>query len=406
MKKILFTLFLFLLTSSMVVAVDDVFAEENLNLNNEVQKEEKEEIFEQPILLEPEETAPKEEEQSQEEPKFKTMLKGIVEQEYALNDISGLFKSYLTHNYEKGPLKNTTLQMSNIMNWSEKFDKGDSDFTYDYNTINVGIKGQFRSEKESYNVLFDLTPDIHDNFWHRLVLDAFIQTKRIPHHTVQFGTFRPTVGIEGTQSPFLLPFVNRTQIARNFGNARKTGLKISGDYKYVDYSLEGYSSDVRYCEFFPGVEGVAWINFKPLANIEEKAGKLKIGGGIQAGDRNGVHYNVGQAAMQYDYKRFELKSEFAYGDGSNGSTGLSNKKRWGYNATIAYMITKKIQFLLRFDDFDNDRDVKHNNSREYTAGINYFILGQKLKVALNYVFCQNQAKADSHKIILLTQILL
>ena len=123
----------------MVVAVDDVFAEENLNLNNEVQKEEKEEIFEQPILLEPEETAPKEEEQSQEEPKFKTMLKGIVEQEYALNDISGLFKSYLTHNYEKGPLKNTTLQMSNIMNWTEKFDKGDSDFTYDscFYSLNV-----------------------------------------------------------------------------------------------------------------------------------------------------------------------------------------------------------------------------------------------------------------------------
>ena len=44
--------------------------------------------------------------------------------------------------------------------------------------------------------------------------------------------------------------------------------------------------------------------------------------------------------------------------------------------------------------------------REYTAGINYFIKGQALKLILNYVFCQNQSAPDSHRIMLGTQILL
>ena len=95
----------------------------------------------------------------------------------------------------------------------------------DINTqlINVGLKGKFRNEKEGYNLLFDLTPDMHDDFFHKLVLDAWIETKRIPHNTLMFGTSRPTVGYEGGQCPYLVPFLTRSQTARNFGNIRKTG---------------------------------------------------------------------------------------------------------------------------------------------------------------------------------------
>ena len=73
---------------------------------------------------------------------------------------------------------------------------------------------------------------------------------------------------------------------------------------------------------------------------------------------------------------------------------------------MAYRLTKKLEFLLRFDDFDKDKSIKNNNSREYTAGINWYILGQCARMMLNYVFCENEAKADSHRIILGTQFIL
>ena len=131
-----------------------------------------------------------------------------------------------------------------------------------------------------------------------------------------------------------------------------------------------------------------------------------MGGGIQGGRRNNVDYTVTSAALKYDYKKFGLLSEFAWADGSNGASGLTDKKRWGYNVTLTYMLTKKLQMLLRYDDFDSNKKIAHNNSREYTAGLNYFILGQTLRVVLNYIYCQNDGKHDSHKIVVGTQFLL
>ena len=60
----------------------------------------------------------------------------------------------------------------------------------------------------------------------------------------------------------------------------------------------------------------------------------------------------------------------------------------------------------RFDGTAYD-PVSFNRMRiEYTVGLNWFIRGQALKVILNYVFCNNQNRQDSHKIILATQIMI
>ncbi len=214
------------------------------------------------------------------------------------------------------------------------------------------------------------------------------------------------VGYEGGQSPYLIPFVLRSQSARNFGNIRKTGIRLKGDYKYIDYDIGGYSSDTYYSEFFPGVETDLWVNFKPLANLDEKYGKLDISGGYQAGVRNSHNFDVESINLRYNYKKFRLSSEFQNAHGSNGASGITEKNRYGYNITLAYRLTKKLEMLARFDDFDNDKNIKNNNSREYTLGINYFILGQTLRIMANYIYCQNEASPDSHKIILATQVLL
>ena len=75
-------------------------------------------------------------------------------------------------------------------------------------------------------------------------------------------------------------------------------------------------------------------------------------------------------------------------------------------ATFIYKLTKKLHLVTRFDDFNNNTHIKNNNTREYSAGINYYILGQTLKLVLDYVFCQNQSRDDSHKIMIGTQVLL
>lgn len=355
-----------------------------------------------PIILEPEERAQEE----KISPYTKQALKGIIEKEYDLNSSAGMLKEQLTAQFHRGIIKNTTLHAHMIHTLSETIADDDKDFNYDSSLINVGLSGKFRSDKEKYTLLFDLTPDIFEDFSHRFLLDAHIETTRIKNHTILFGSSRPQVGYEGGNSAKTIPFLTRSQASRNFSNARKTGVKADGKYKWVDYEIGGFSSDIRYHEFFPGVEGNLWVDFKPLANVEEKYGKLYVGGGISHGERNSTEFSVASSAIRYNKEKFWARAEYQHADGSNGGSGLTDKKGYGYNLTLAYRLTKKLELLARFDDFDKDKSIKNNNSREYTAGINWYILGQTARIMLNYIFCENEAKSDSHRILLGTQIIL
>ena len=148
-----------------------------------------------------------------------------------------------------------------------------------------------------------------------LFQDLYIDTKRIPHHRILVGNSRPGVGYEGAGSAYTLPFAARSQISRNFGTIRKLGVRVMGNYSLLDYDIGGYSSGTNFSSFFPGIEFDGWVNFKPLGKTNEKYGKLTLGGGITAGQRDSESFNVVGAYIGYRYKRFWTKAEFANADG-------------------------------------------------------------------------------------------
>ena len=359
-------------------------------------------MFEKPIILEPSERAPEE----KVSPYTKEALRAIITKDYDLNSSKGMFDKQLTAEFHRGIIKNTTFHTHVINTLGESISDSDNDFTNDVQLINVGLSGKFKGEKENYSVLFDLTPNVFEDFSHGFILDAFIESRRIKNNTILVGASRPQVGYEGGNSAKTIPFLMRSQTARTFSNVRKTGIKVDGKYKWVDYEVGGFSSDVRYYEFFPGVEGNLWIDLKPLANIEEKYGKLYVGGGISKGERNSVDFQVVSSAIRYYREKFWMLAEFQQADGSNGGGGLTMNEAYGYNLTLAYRLTKKLEFLLRYDDFDSNKSIKNNNTKEYTAGINWYILGQCARVILNYIYCDNEARENSHRILLGTQFIL
>ena len=174
----------------------------------------------------------------------------------------------------------------------------------------------------------------------------------------------------------------------------------------MDYDFGVYSSDTYFQEFFPGAEFIGRVDLKPLGKTDGRYGKLLVGGSMDAGHRDNNFCVVG-AHVQYEYKRFMANFEWAQANGYNGTAGYSTDKHAsGFYATVAYMLTKKLQILARYDEFDPNREIANNNKREYSVGLNYFVKGQGLKFILNYVFCQNDAAKDSHRIMLGTQILI
>ena len=277
---------------------------------------------------------------------------------------------------------------------------------YDINTINVGDDGFLKNNNADFRVMINISPYSSRNVIQNLFADMYVATNKIPHHRILVGHSRPPVGMEGGYGPFVLPFIARSQISRNFGTVRKLGARISGNYSLVDYDFGVYSSDTYFQEFFPGAEFIGWVNFKPLAKTHGKYGDLKIGGGLQGGHRDN-NYCVTGAYIGYEYKRFMANVEWANANGYNGPADHSiDKHASGFYATLGYMLTKKLQLLARYDEFDPDHNVDNNKSREYSVGLNYFIKGQGLRLILNYVFCQNDNAKDSHRIMLGTQILL
>ena len=265
--------------------------------------------------------------------------------------------------------------------------------------------GKFNNPNYRFKLSLNPIPQANTSYVDRFISDAYIINTSIPHHQIIAGYSRVQTGIEGGTSSLILPFVTRSQIARNFGSARSLSVKLLGNYNYVDYNI-GFGSSGRFVTSgFPGTEFTGWINVKPFGSEDKKFGKLTIGGGFNGG-HNGIDYSVGSFYIGYKHKKLWANFEAAIADGYSGSNGISSNKACGYAITAGWKFTPRWQLIGRIDQFDPNRDVSGDFKREYTVGINWFIKGQALKIVLNYVFCQNQNRNDSHKIILATQILL
>lgn len=321
------------------------------------------------------------------------------------NTASSLFKEPLTKHFQSGPLEAFHPWAVFGMNVEENFQEGGHSYNkYNPYLVNAILDGRFRGGKENFRILLDASHQHDRPFMRQFVQDFYVESKRIPHHTILVGRSRTGIGYEGIQSPYTLPLLNRSQISRNFGNIRKTGVRILGNYSFVDYDIGGYDSATFFSEFFPGMEFDGWVNFKPLAKTNDKYGKLVTGGGIITGHRHSTDYFISGAYIGYEYKRFWTRMEYSAANGSNGPSGLTSKHRQGWYITLGYKITKKLEAIARYDEFDPDKSVHHDHRREYTAGLNYYIKGQALKLVLNYIFCQNESNPNSHRILLGVQI--
>ncbi len=315
-----------------------------------------------------------------------------------------LLREELTFRPEKGPVSKVQFYGAYRGSLSSNWNADDKSFTYDFGVGQVGMIGKFRNTKNDFKILFNPVPRSGMGYMQNFLSDVYIVNSSIPHHKVVLGYSRNQVGKEGGTSTYILPFVARSQIARTFGNTRALGVRVIGNYSLADYNLALNSSDRYFRDWFPGAEFTGWVDLKPFGRTDGRYGNLTIGGGLNAG-HNKIDYAVGSFYVGYKYKKLWTNFEYAIADGYNG-INLSTNKAQGLAYTIGWKIIPQVQIIGRYDRFDPNRDVGNNNRTEYTAGINYFIKGQAVKLILNYVFCQNEAASDSHRIIFGTQLLL
>lgn len=286
--------------------------------------------------------------------------------------------------------------------------------TYGINFQDVGLNGKFRTnddpksgKKTVFRLMYNTGKEIvGNNYLQSFMADNYIMRYWTKDDQILLGYARASVGIEGGESPFTIPFFARSQISRTYGNVRTLGLKVQGNHKWYDYSAGVFSSGRYFHDWFPGCEYVTLLSVKPLAGTDGKWGKLTMGGSLNGGSANPGAYFVAGTHLIYEYKRLKATAEFASADGSNGSTGYTSNQSEGFYGTLAYRVTPRNQFVVRYDQFDPNINRANDIRKELSVGWNYFIKGQALKLMVNYVMYNVENGTYGSRIMAGTQIIL
>jgi hypothetical protein len=236
------------------------------------------------------------------------------------------------------------------------------------------------------------------------ILDLHYKRKVNEHNSLTIGQQRTPVGLNSLVSRANLLLVNRAQIINAHGNSRATGVELEGDYGFFDYSIGGYFSTRHMQNFGEGGEFVGWSNFRPFNRQEGSIFKnLAIGGGVQHGKRGGKDYTVAGLGTGWNYQKWLMVSEFQSANGSNARLYSPNKSQ-GLYTLLGYNITDKLQIISSYDVFDPDKSKSDDIKTQYTTGLNYYVLRNRLKFSLNYTFETNQAGPNSNYIYFLSQV--
>lgn len=319
----------------------------------------------------------------------------------------GLLADQMKMTFEKGPIENISPWVDYNGYFSNAWE-GDvyKNTLYNINFADVGFNINMRDKKTFVRFMFSPVKTFPaKNYFQTFFADNYVTRKVGKNNTILLGNTWLPIGFEGKETPLVWQFFNRSQTSMNYSSVRTLGAKVMGNYKYADYHVGLYSAGRGFTDWFPGPEFAGWVEFKPLANVSEKYGKLTIGTGFNAGNAQS-HYAVGTGAINYEYKRLRATTEFGMADGSNGALGYSKYKSKGINGTLAYRLTPRIQILGRYDQFDPNTEKSNDLRREYTAGINYFVKGQALKLMLNYTVYSLEKGTYGSRILLGTQIVL
>ena len=391
---------LFIITSCVVLFNTSAFAIETISLEP-VHQTIQTEIFEN-IEPEPAQTRVPLHRENSAKNRFHDVYELQVEDH---DHMEYLLEKGLTKTFENGPLESIGIWGLWRGGMTETFTKNDNHTQMSYDVLETRLHGEFKNKKTTFVITTRYAPQREFSFMQNLFSDVFIRHKFNEHAILTIGNTRTHTGQEGARSEVLIPFYGRSQISRQYGNIRKLGVRLAGDYSLMEYDVAFNSSGTYFTSFFPGSEFCGWVNFKPLGKTDGRYGKFKVGGGLTAGRRH-FNYNVLGAYVSYTYKRLEADFEIAQGNGSNGRVGPTDTHSRGFYTSLYYDLTKKLQLVARFDQFVPDTNNSVHKTREYSTGLNWFIKGQALKVMLNYVFREDNIAGNSHRIILGTQLML
>ena len=275
---------------------------------------------------------------------------------------------------------------------------------FDVRRVYLDFRGNAIKEL-SYRVQIDFatTPKI---------LDAYVEWKPSKYIGLQAGQFKTAYTLENPYSPSNLETADNSQVISKLitdynNNGRDIGLALNGSffqkkgYNLIEYKiglLNGNNINTTDNNKTKDVYGVLIVN--PLKSLSFDASLYKGKYGVETAKYDRNRSSLG---AKYDDGKLLVRAEYVAGE--IGTTQVNLKDAKGYYISTAYYITDKLQPVLKYDFYQNDKTTSSSEITNYVVGLNYWIT-PKTRLQANYTRKDNKDSTKADTDYLVAQLLL
>lgn len=229
--------------------------------------------------------------------------------------------------------------------------------------------------------------------------DAWIDLKFDPMALVRAGIYKYEFDLEGRESSFVRPFLDRT-IVTNAVAGQLTG--AGGDFRDKGVSLIGKSDAFGYgVGVWQGQGADARDNndkFGYTANVWGKLAGVKVNLGYMNSDNTPAvgtptsEYTASVIGAVYDQGPLMLRAEFYDAERDSGTTTQDVS---GYYVMGAFTVAPNVDVMARFQQYEDDKYGTSNNEVTSTdLGVKYYF-ARKGRGGSNIAFNYMLRDADS-----------
>lgn len=220
------------------------------------------------------------------------------------------------------------------------------------------------------------------------IADAYVTWTKYPWATLQLGQFKTPFGYEQLLADTKTVFAERTLPNDSLTVSRQAGFGLSGSVleKKLNYSIglfngTGVNNGNNDNDQFMTAGRVSGQVYKK-GDFSITAGANAYASRDSGTPINGTRTGLG-ADFQASYKAFDVGAEYLYLD-NNRISGTDTSADGYYAWAGYYWVPKLWQTVLRFEQYTSDTDRAGTTSKSWTAGVNYYLKGDDIKLMLNY----------------------
>ena len=348
----------------------------------------------------------------------KLMLGGFVQGQYEVGDVSaydGRFPGVATaKTKDRFRLRRARINVTG--DFAEQFDfKLEGDFESADTGLNVRDANGQTLASNTNRVAFGAT-------------DLFVNWHGLPEANIKFGQFKVPFGLEQLTPDTKLPFTERTQVTEALTPERQIGVQVWGkpfanlwpdQEELLTYSAGIFNGSGRNTttndnneymyvarlesQFFGGKLAGQDANLKVggdyFSSRDDKGLNISQTGNLLVGsdgslssfvlpspdDREGYGVDASAHVGPFDLVAEYLNERVRPRTVAGALPAFTGFRADGYYvAGSYYVVPKKLQLAVKWESFDPGQ-VDNDDLRSITAGVNYYIHGDDLKLLADYI---------------------